>query len=72
MINDCKLSKTFVSMNTITRAIEIYKQLAEIKIVNEDDKYYYMTFKNESENLQIILKEFNNYCIGTEGWGNVS
>jgi len=72
MKSECKLSKIFISMNTITTAIEIFKQLAEIEIVNEDDKYYYVTFISESKNLQIILKEFNNYCIGTEGWGNVS
>lgn len=72
MKNDLKLCKSFITKKTILNAIHDYKKIADIRIVDENDKYIYLNIRSENMEAESIKKEFTNYCIGTEGWNNES
>lgn len=67
-----KICKGFITKNTVLNAIQKYKKIAYIRMVDENEKYIYLEIISKKMDTELVKKEFNNYCIGTEGWDNES
>ena len=60
--NKCKYSKAFYTQETLAVAINDYKKIAIIKLL-EDKGHYICEFSECLVDSQVVINEFNNYLI---------
>lgn len=66
MINKKNFNKNIYAKKHITEAINAYRNLCSIKIV-ENDNYYELFMEHYKANPNLIWCEFENYLIGLGG-----
>lgn len=60
--NEQVYTKTFYRKEVLNQAIDDYKKIAKIKLL-EDNEYYKCEFFRCAVNTQLVINEFNNYLI---------
>ena len=60
--NEQVYTKIFYSQEALNKAINDYKKIAKIKLL-EDGGYYKCEFFQSAVAIQIVINEFNNYLI---------
>ena len=60
--NEQVYPKTFYSKEVLNQAIDDYKKIAKIKLL-EDGEHYKCEFLRCAVDTQLVINEFNNYLI---------
>ena len=60
--NEQVYTKTFYSKEVLNQAIDDYKKIAKIKLL-EDGEYFKCVFFRCAVDTQLVINEFNNYLI---------
>ena len=62
-MNKMTLQKEIYPKSAIVHAIQAFDQLATIRLAEEDEKYYMLTFEQCMADPQRTMDEFGNYVL---------